>query len=75
MFLIGRIQRSMLFARAFTRPDPNAGRGVEGLERLWVDSPQGRVEAWFLPGEGTSAEEPGPLLVFAHGNAELLMRF
>src|SRR5690606_34255575 len=33
---------------------------------------EGRVEAWLLPGDGVSAERPGPAVVFAHGNAELI---
>lgn len=32
----------------------------------------GEVVAWFIPGDGTSASEPGPLVVFCHGNAELI---
>jgi fermentation-respiration switch protein FrsA (DUF1100 family) len=65
-------QRLLVFPRFMTRPFPNAGEGVGGLERLWLDTEDGRVEAWLLPGEGVSAERPGPLVVFAHGNGELI---
>lgn len=30
------------------------------------------VVAWFVPGPGVTAESPGPLAVFFHGNAELI---
>lgn len=42
-------------------------------EQLWVTTASGeRVEGWFLPGNGVSAANPGPLVIFAHGNAELI---
>jgi len=66
------LQRSVLFPRHFIQAVPNADHGVEGLERVWIDSPQGRVEAWFLPGAGVSRERPGPAALFAHGNGELI---
>lgn len=30
------------------------------------------VEAWLLPGRGVSADQPGPLVIFGHGNGELI---
>lgn len=70
--MITVLARCVLFPRGMVRPDPRAGEGVPGLVRLWIDSPQGKVEAWFLPGDGVSAATPGPLVIFAHGNAELI---
>ena len=66
------IQRSILFPREYAVCDPNAGQGVPGLERIWIQSEEGKVEAWFLPGDGVSAQNPGPVVLFAHGNAELI---
>jgi fermentation-respiration switch protein FrsA (DUF1100 family) len=66
------LSRAMLFPRYAVRASPDAGAGVEGLERLWVTSDEGRVEGWLLPGRGVSAEQPGPAVIFAHGNAELI---
>ena len=45
---------------------------VEGLVRLRRDVDGGGVEAWVLPGRGASAERPGPAVIFAHGNGELI---
>lgn len=42
-----------------------------GVERVWLNTASGRVEAWLLPGEG-GAGQPGPALIFAHGNGELI---
>src|SRR5688572_30832441 len=48
--------------------DPRAGEGIAGLERLHV----GPVEGWFLPAYGVAAGRPGPAVIFAHGNAEII---
>jgi fermentation-respiration switch protein FrsA (DUF1100 family) len=72
LLVITLLARCMLFPRALVRADPRAGEGVLGLERIWIDSPQGKVEGWFLLGAGASRSAPGPLVIFAHGNAELI---
>lgn len=66
------LRRRLLFPRHLLRPDPQAGRDVAGLQRLAVDVPEGEVEAWLLPGRGVDPSRPGPLVVFAHGNGELI---
>ncbi len=38
---------------------------------LWFESPAGRTEGWFLP-PGVGSSYPAPLLIFAHGNGELI---
>jgi hypothetical protein len=60
-------QRRILF------PAPAAVPGAEPpryVERLWLDSEAGRTEAWLLAREGDPG--PSPLLLFAHGNGELI---
>jgi fermentation-respiration switch protein FrsA (DUF1100 family) len=71
MFGIARIQRTLLFPRHLVVPPLRAPR-VEGLERWWLDTDAGRVEVWFLPGVGVTRERPGPAVLFAHGNGELI---
>lgn len=66
-----RLQRSLIFPRQYAVPVPEAAR-TPGLERWTVDNDEGAVEVWFLPGEGVDADQPGPAVVFAHGNAELI---
>jgi len=70
--MIGRLSRMMLFPRFACLPVRNPGAGVEGLERLWIDTEAGSVEAWYLPAPGASADSPAPAVIFAHGNAELI---
>lgn len=67
--MITFFQRSMLFPRHYAQPLPNPGYGVAGIEKTYVESTQGKVEGWFLPGEGTGAR---PTVIFAHGNGELI---
>lgn len=65
-------QRWVLFPRFAVVAMPNAGAGVRDLHRMWLSTEEGDVEAWFLPAPGVSAEAPGPVAVFAHGNGELI---
>lgn len=53
---------------------PAAAESAQALaaahgEALWLDVDGKRVEAWLLPGE---APEPAPLLIYTHGNGELI---
>ncbi len=65
------LQRAMIFPREYPRQVP-AALSTPGLERLWLETPEGRIEAWVLPGDGVDAEHSGPAVVFGHGNAELI---
>lgn len=70
--MFSMLQRWALFPSYLIHPVPNASAGIEGLESLWIDTDQGPVEAWFLPGRGVSCQTPGPAIFFAHGNGELI---
>ena len=62
------IQRSLAFpapSLAAAPPRPADARLV------WLESPAGRTEAWYLPALSPPTR-PAPLLLFAHGNAELI---
>ncbi|MFN0136877.1 MAG: alpha/beta hydrolase [Phycisphaerae bacterium] len=44
-----------------------------GWEQWWLQPQPGvRVEAWFAPGCGRSAESPGPAVLVGHGNYEII---
>lgn len=70
------LQRRILFPGRIREAPSPPGRssgppqGVEAL-RLHVGD-DGEVEAWYLQGDGRSADSPGAALLFAHGNAELV---
>lgn len=66
-FLFTR-QRAFLFPA----PDPTgAPSRPHDAEVVWLETPGGRVEAWYLP-PLDSAAAPAPLLLFTHGNGELI---
>ncbi|MEX2670562.1 MAG: alpha/beta hydrolase, partial [Phycisphaeraceae bacterium] len=71
------LQRSLLFPRHVIGPvDSNEHvqqrlAEIEG-EQWWLETEAGPVEAWFLPGDGATAESPGPAIVLSHGNAEVI---
>ena len=67
-------QRHFIYPNYMRDAPASGGEGIAGLQRLWRDigDDDKPVEAWLLPGKGVSAERPGPLLVFTHGNAELI---
>jgi fermentation-respiration switch protein FrsA (DUF1100 family) len=71
--MFSRLQRLITFPRWHVPPaDPRAADRVPGLEKLTLPIDGGQVEAWLIPGDGVSEERPGPLLVYAHGNGELI---
>jgi fermentation-respiration switch protein FrsA (DUF1100 family) len=62
------VQRRLLFPRpsidgALPRP--------RDAVQVWLDAAGGRIEAWYLPPSGTSSR-PSPVLLFFHGNGELI---
>ncbi len=66
-------QRSMLFpAPPAGYADPTAVKRVGGSVQ-WLDLPFGRVESWWLPAlDAAPAERARPLVIYAHGNGELI---
>ncbi len=66
------VQRSVVFPRHMAAPSPQPGIDIPDLQMTWLETDQGKVEVWFAPGHGVSADHPGPAVIFAHGNAELI---
>jgi fermentation-respiration switch protein FrsA (DUF1100 family) len=61
-------QRSILFPAPPVAGAP--GRPADA-EQVWLATAAGRVEAWFLP-PATARAARAPLILFAHGNGELI---
>jgi len=63
------LQRAVLFP-LHALPDVTGDRPPAGVELLSRELPGGgAVEAWLIPGEGAG---PRPLVIFAHGNGEVI---
>jgi uncharacterized protein len=64
------IQRQILFPRHQAIPMPQVAEKFPEIEKIWLNLSFGKVESWFLPPIGF--EGKCPVLIFAHGNAELI---
>jgi uncharacterized protein len=60
-------QRALLFPRPRLAGVPHRPPDVV---QVWLATSAGRVEAWYLPPESTEAR--APVLIYFHGNAELI---
>lgn len=65
-------QRHVLFPGQRLEPPSTIGTDSFDLERYWLTTRAGRVEAWYLPPHNTTREERAPALIFTHGNGELI---
>jgi len=66
------LQRSVLFPTQYTQTVPGAAERYPDMEILWLDTGFGRVESWFMPADPVDEKRPSPLIIYAHGNAELI---
>ncbi len=62
-------QRHMMFPGATMRIAPARPALPRDVSSVRLETDVGRVEAWFRPSPG---DAPGPVIVFAHGNLELI---
>lgn len=65
------VQRSIIYpGRSLSVADqpPNS----HGILPLWLTTPYGRVESWFLPAEGGVVGSKRPAVLFFHGNGEVI---
>jgi fermentation-respiration switch protein FrsA (DUF1100 family) len=75
LLAIGGVISTFVVQRYITFPNPPKiafnpqARVAANGEQVWLDVDGDRVEAWFLP---TSAPTPAPLVIYAHGNGELI---
>jgi hypothetical protein len=66
------LQRQMMFPRGMI-PEPGPSMpDIAGLERIWLPTAAGKVEAWLTPAAAGSPARPSPAVIFGHGNGELI---
>jgi len=70
--LLFLFQRQILFPRYQIAAPSATAEKIVGLEKIWLDTSCGKVEAWFLSPAQDHGAEPAPVVIFAHGNAELI---
>jgi fermentation-respiration switch protein FrsA (DUF1100 family) len=69
--LIFLMQRNILFPR-YLIESPSNHEDIPGLEKIWINTSFGKVETWFLPPTLDPATKQRPVVIFAHGNGELI---
>ncbi|RLB83297.1 MAG: alpha/beta hydrolase [Deltaproteobacteria bacterium] len=70
--LLFLLQRQILFPRHQIEVPRETDKNIPGLDKIWLDTNYGKVEAWFLPPAPNHSKGLAPAVIFAHGNAELI---
>ena len=70
--LLFLLQRHIIFPR-YQIPQPaQADLPMAGFEKIWLDTAGGKVEAWFIPAGKSPSPNPQPVVIFGHGNGEII---
>jgi fermentation-respiration switch protein FrsA (DUF1100 family) len=66
------MSRQIIFPRSHVGyPPGSSSQSIPGIEKTWLDTASGKVEAWFMP-PAAQPSKPAPVVIFTHGNAELI---
>ncbi len=65
------MQRKMMYPRHMIPVPPGRENAIPGLEKNWIKTEFGKVEAWYLP-PAEGSVQPAPAVIFAHGNGDLI---
>ena len=65
------MSRQIIFPRSHVGYPPGSTQNIPGIEKIWLNTASGKVEAWFMPPDGQTSG-PAPVVIFTHGNAELI---
>jgi fermentation-respiration switch protein FrsA (DUF1100 family) len=68
--LLFLVQRQVLFPRHMIPTPPEPDFKTAPIERWWLETSFGKVEAWYLPPAADAI--PAPAVIFGHGNGELI---
>jgi len=65
-------QTDLLFPRSFANTLPQLPAPPAGTDSWWRQDGETKIEAWFMLGDGRSADSPGPAVILLHGNGETI---
>ena len=65
------MQRQILFPR-YLIDIPSKSGNNPSVEKIWIKTSFGKIEAWFLPPDPMNKTKPSPAVIFAHGNGEII---
>ena len=64
--------RRLVFQPHKIDPVPAFPKNLPGLQQIWLQTDQGKVEGWIMLDRATAPQRPGPAVLIAHGNRELI---
>lgn len=70
--LVFILARQIIFPRGQIGRPPLQPQGAQQVEKRWLETSFGKIETWFLPPISGPSDRPAPVVIFAHGNAELI---
>lgn len=65
-------QRNVLFPGKFIKQSNSTNENTKNIQRIWLETSVGRVETWFIPAKSIEDNIKNPVVIFAHGNYELI---
>ena len=65
-------QRKIIFPISYIPVPSGDTSHFPQLEKIWLETSVGKVEAWFLPPFEADRLKPYPVIILAHGNGELI---
>jgi len=65
-------QRHILFPGQHLPPLGSLALTQSGIESIWLEVTQGKVEAWYLSPLGEISADQIPVIIMAHGNGEVI---
>jgi fermentation-respiration switch protein FrsA (DUF1100 family) len=71
-FFLFIMQRQLLFPRYLIMEPAPVQKNIPGIDRIWLHTSFGKVETWLLRPSQSKAPKPFPVVIFAHGNGELI---
>jgi len=74
VWLVGlwALQARIIYPGWLRLPEPQPELHISSLEPWWLDTEDGPIEAWWIPGAGVSEDRPGPVMMAWHGNAAFI---
>lgn len=66
------IQRSIIFPRRHIGTPEINEIPTNNIEKVWLSTSKGKVEAWYIAVKDSAEDKKRPVVIFSHGNAELI---
>lgn len=66
------LQRQVLFPRYMIENTPQENAPAPGVEPAFLQTGSGKVELWYMPPVSVLSGKPSAVVIFAHGNGELI---